>query len=77
MAEITQFPGITKMDIPPDRVLEAAKGRLKTCLVIGYTDDGALWTASSTSDMESAFYMMEQTRARLLEMTPAHRREPE
>ena len=35
-------------DIPPDQVLEQAKGRLKEVVVLGWAEDGSAFAASSS-----------------------------
>lgn len=41
----------TTADVPPDRVLSAALGSLESVLVLGFTDDGVFYIASSTSKL--------------------------
>ena len=39
----------TRKSIPPDRVLSGALGKLNQCVVVGWTEDGELYCASSTA----------------------------
>lgn len=48
---VVKFPGSTTMDLPPDRVLEAAVGKLANVLVIGLTPDDELYVAASSGDL--------------------------
>lgn len=65
-AELYTLSCITSLDIPPDRVLEAAKGILDGVMVIGFTKDGDLYTASSYADGGTALWLLEQTKQRVL-----------
>lgn len=56
MGDVVELECQTLMDIPPDKVLEAAKGQLEYVLVLGLTKDGAFWAASSGADMAQAVY---------------------
>lgn len=68
MAVIINFTGVTKLDLPADRVLEGAKGRLDGVLVLGFdSEDGAFYAASSYADGGTVLWLMEQCKKRLLE----------
>lgn len=47
---VIPFGGITRLDIPADKVLDSAK-HLKRCMVIGEEEDGTFYAASTTGDM--------------------------
>lgn len=47
----------TTLDIPANRVLEAAVGKLKTVVVIGYDDKDEIYIASSTGDRATIHYL--------------------
>lgn len=57
MGEVINLPGTTTLDIPPDRVLENAP-KLSACMVIGTTEDGALYVASSKGDVAWAHWIL-------------------
>jgi len=65
-AELYTLSCITSIDLPPDRILEAAKGQLDGVMVIGFTKDGELYTASSYADGGTALWLLEQTKMRVL-----------
>jgi hypothetical protein len=46
MGEVVVLAGYTKLDIPVERVLDGAK-HLERVLVLGWTNDGEFWAASS------------------------------
>lgn len=48
---------VTLHDIPTDRVLESAVGKLKTVVVIGYTEDDEVYIASSTGERATVHYL--------------------
>ena len=51
MAEIVNFPGITKLDISPERILaNAAEQKFSGVIVIGYLEDGSEYVSSSYAD---------------------------
>lgn len=65
-ADIHIFDGITRLDIPADRVLEAALGQLRGVVLAGYDLDGNLYTASSYADGADALWLLELCKKRLL-----------
>lgn len=67
MAEIIQMGGITTVDIPVNKVLEAAKDRLDTVVVIGYNEVTGYYFASSTSDGTEMLWLIEKCKLRLLD----------
>lgn len=56
----------TRLDIPPDRVLEGAVGELTCVVVVGYDHDGEEYFASSTADDERILWLLERLKARVL-----------
>ena len=65
---VVEFTGITKLDLDPDRILEAAKGKMESVLIIGFTTEGAEYFASSKADAEYPIYMVERAKHRLMKM---------
>lgn len=70
MGDVVMFNGDTRLDLPPDRVLEAAAGQLAQCIVIGKTHDGQHWIASSIGDIEKAIYELERAKFVLMSGVP-------
>ncbi len=58
---------ITKLDLPSDTILEGAKGKLEGVLLIGFDNDGELYTASSYADGGDILWLMEACKNRLFE----------
>lgn len=65
---IGDFP--TKLDIPPDRVLKAAFGKLSQVLIIGIDLEGHAYYASSYADKGAAMFNVELFKQFLLETRP-------
>ena len=60
--------GITKMDLPTDKVLDGAKGSCSDGVVlIGFDDDGELYFASSVAHGGTVLWLLEMAKKRLLE----------
>lgn len=61
MGDLLIMDGVTKLDIPPERVLEAAKeANLKTVVVMGITEDNSEYFASSTGDSLPILFLAER-----------------
>jgi hypothetical protein len=52
MGEVVFLGGVTKLDIPVDRVLDAAK-HLESVLVLGWTKDGEFYAGTSNGAAKS------------------------
>lgn len=60
-AEVITFPGDTTLGLPPDRVLEAAVGKLDTVLILGYdSETGEEYFASSVTDRATILWLLER-----------------
>ena len=66
-AEIFIFDGITKLDLPADRILDGAKGKLQGCIVIGFDHEGEFYGASSYADGGNAIWLLEVCKKKILE----------
>lgn len=58
----------TFRDIPPDRVLDSAKGVLSQAIVIGQKEDGELYFAFSTSDMKLQIFLLEMAKRTIMDI---------
>jgi hypothetical protein len=68
-AEIIILPMETTLDLPPDRVLDAALGKLSTAIIMGYqTETGEPYFAGSTSDVGAILLLAERLKAHLLSL---------
>lgn len=67
MGKVVDIGCITKLDLPPDRILEAAKGELEGVVVIGFKKDGSEYFASSYADGGDVLWLLERCKKQLLE----------
>jgi len=75
-ADIIQFPGPTRAPIPAAQILEhAAAHEFEDVVVLGFTADGALYAASSTSDAGVVFWLMERAKRKIHECADEMERE--
>lgn len=63
---VVDFPGITKLDLDPERVLKAASGELTEVVILGFTKDGDEYFASSKADGGSVLWHLERAKLKLL-----------
>ncbi len=60
------LPVITTLDIPADRILESAIGKLTHAIVIGYDHEGDEYFASSYGGGPDTLWLMERMKLALL-----------
>jgi hypothetical protein len=65
MGKLEYLDIVTRLDIPPDRVLEQAKGKLEGVVLLGY-DKGGEYFASSYADGGDVLWLLERCKLRLL-----------
>lgn len=67
-AEVITLHAETTLDIPSDRVLNAAIGKLSTVLVLGYDQEtGEPYFAGSSSDIGAMFLLIERFKVSILQ----------
>ena len=66
MSNVILLNNVTRLDLPPDRVLEAALGKLEGVIVISYAKDGSEYFASSYADGGDALWLIERFKMALL-----------
>ena len=52
--------------MPPDAVLEAAKGETIKCLVLGWRKDGELWFSGSFSNIPEINYLLDVVKTEVM-----------
>lgn len=64
MSDVVKFPGLTKLPLDPDDILEKAKGRFERVLVIGITegDEVEPLILASCPDLVYALYDLERAK---------------
>jgi hypothetical protein len=66
-AQVLRFNGITRLDLPPDRIIEGAVAAGLRCVVVmGYTEEGEQYFASSMADGADVLWLMEKLKQQLL-----------
>lgn len=66
-AKIIPFGGITKMDLPPERLLQKAiDAGLEGVVILGFTKDGEEYMASSYADGATVVWLAERLKHRLI-----------
>ena len=68
MSKVIPFTGITKLDIPADKVIESALGNLEGVVILGYDKDGQEYFASSYADGGDMLWLLERAKKALLEV---------
>ena len=66
MADIINFPGDTRLDIHPDKILEGAVGELVDVLILGYNADGFFEVRSSGTNKADLLMMAELFKFKLM-----------
>ncbi len=69
MGEVVELDCITKLDLPPDRILEKAIGEVDQVIVIGYDKKGDLYFSSSVADGGDILWFLERAKKKLFEVT--------
>lgn len=68
-SNVVEFQGITKLDIPAERVLQRAMDAgLTEAVAIGLDPSGQFWFASSKADGGDVLWLLEIAKKRLLDI---------
>jgi hypothetical protein len=70
-AKIIPFTGITKLDLPPDRMLENNIGLLAGVVIMGWDHEGNEVFASSYADGGTVLWLLERCKMKLMEAPDA------
>ena len=65
-AKIIPLNNVTRLDIPVDRVLEAAKTKMTGVVLLGWNEDGELYFASTFADGGEVLWLLEKCKQLLL-----------
>ena len=69
MGEVVELQTVTRLDLPPERVLQrAVDARLTEVVVIGLNPEGDFWFASSKADGGDVLWHLEIAKKRLLDI---------
>ena len=67
-SNVVPIGGVTRLDLPVDRVLEGAKGTLDGVVILGYSEDGGEYFASTYADGGDVLWLLERCKHLLLEI---------
>ena len=67
MGKVIPFTGMTLLDIPADKVLKEAMGKLEGVVIIGFDKEGGAYTASTYADGGTVLWLLEVCKQRLME----------
>ena len=67
MGEIIPIGGVTSLDIPADRILDAAKGKMEGVVIIGFDKGGEVYAASSYADGGTVMWLLEACKTKMME----------
>jgi len=68
MSKVIKFTGVTRLNLPVDRVLDAAKETLEGVVIMGWTTDGEEYFASTYADGGTVLWLVERMKKMLLEV---------
>lgn len=66
MSNVIPIGGITRLDLPADRVLEGAIGQMKGVVIIGFDQDGNEYFASTYADGGTVMWLLERCKLQLM-----------
>lgn len=66
-AKIIPLGGVTRLDLPVDNILDKAKERLDSVVLMGWDKDGELYFASTIANGGDVLWIMEKCKAALLQ----------
>jgi len=64
---VVELGCITRLDLPADKVLNAAIDKLETAVIIGWDKDGDFYFASSKADGGDVLWLIEKAKKLLLD----------
>lgn len=59
MGKVIDIGGVTRLDLPPDRILERSKGQLEGVVIMGWDKEGNQYFASSYADGQEVLWLLE------------------
>ena len=71
MGKVIPIGGVTKLDLPLDKVLEAAKGEMEGVVLMGYDKEGELYFTSTYADGGEVLCLLEKLKQKLMEFSHA------
>lgn len=65
---VVPFPGITRLDLPADRIITAAQGNLEDVVIVGWDLNGGFYFGSLKADGAEVLWFLEIAKKKLLEV---------
>ncbi len=66
MGKVITLNCITKLDLPVDRVLDGAKEKLKSAVILGYDKDGEYYFAGTYAGTHEVLWLLEKAKQAVL-----------
>jgi len=66
--ELVYFNGVTRLNLPVNRILDNAPRDMDVAVVIGWDADGDFYFASSVADGADVLWLLEKAKKKLLEI---------
>ena len=68
MSNVRVFTGVTPLPFDADVILDSAKGKLQSVLIIGEMEDGEEFFSSSISGGPETLWMLERAKYKLMKI---------
>lgn len=68
MSNVKIFTGVTPLPFDADVILDSAKGKLKSVIIIGECEDGEEFFSSSISDGPETIWALERAKYKLMKL---------
>lgn len=68
MSNVIDLPVITRLDLSPERILEAAKGKLDIAIIIGVDKEGDFYFSSTKADGGEVGWWLDMAKRKLFEV---------
>lgn len=65
MGKVIPINGITRLDLPPNQILDAARDKLECVVVLGYDNDDQEYFATSLADGGEVLWLLERCKVAL------------
>ena len=67
-SNVVELGCITRLDLPPDRILNKAIGKLDAVVIVGWDKEGDFFFASSYASGPESLWLLEKAKKELLEV---------
>lgn len=67
MGKVIPLGNVTRLDLPPDKILKAAIGQMEGVVIIGYDKEGFHYFGSTYADGGEVLWLLEACKKSLME----------